>query len=200
MLTTADGKRAEGLFGQLLVIIVIDLRMAWADELDVLFAANQAVPETPLIILTGHSTVASAVEAIQQGAFAFLTQLADPAELLLVIQQAAQRSQLQREVRRLRRQLAERGALTDPPLDIQGSKARTPMPRFRAGLTLAELEREAIQQGLIQTGGSRQRTAELLGISTRTLLRKIREYRLEDPLRPNTPTPVATSPAEIGQR
>jgi two-component system nitrogen regulation response regulator GlnG len=50
------------------------------------------------------------------------------------------------------------------------------------------MEREAIQQCLIQTGGNRQRTAERLGISTRTLLRKIREYRLEDPLRPAPPT------------
>jgi two-component system response regulator AtoC len=49
--------------------------------------------------------------------------------------------------------------------------------------TLAELEREAIQQCLMQTGGNRQRTAERLGISTRTLLRKILEYKLEDPLR-----------------
>src|SRR5262249_51239473 len=36
--------------------------------------------------------------------------------------------------------------------------------------------------------GSRQRTAELLGISTRTLLRKIQEYGLEDPLRGQAPS------------
>ena len=54
---------------------------------------------------------------------------------------------------------------------------------YRPGTTLSELEREAIQQSLFQTGGNRQRTAKLLGISTRTLLRKIREYRLDDPLR-----------------
>jgi two-component system nitrogen regulation response regulator GlnG len=52
---------------------------------------------------------------------------------------------------------------------------------------LAELEREAIQDCLMQTAGNRQQTAKLLGISTRTLLRKIREYGLEDPLRPATP-------------
>jgi two-component system response regulator AtoC len=58
---------------------------------------------------------------------------------------------------------------------------------YRPGSTLADLEREAIQQCLLQTGGNRQRTAERLGISTRTLLRKIREYGLEDPLRPAPP-------------
>ena len=35
--------------------------------------------------------------------------------------------------------------------------------------------------------GNRQRAAQLLGISTRTLLRKIRKFALEDPLRPATP-------------
>jgi len=53
----------------------------------------------------------------------------------------------------------------------------------RPGITLSELEREAIQDCLLRTGGNRQRTAELLGISTRTLLRKIRTYGMEDPLR-----------------
>ena len=56
------------------------------------------------------------------------------------------------------------------------------------------MEREAIQQYLFQTGGNRQRTAELLGISTRTLLRKIREYGLDDPLRPPTPAVDYVSP------
>jgi DNA-binding NtrC family response regulator len=60
--------------------------------------------------------------------------------------------------------------------------------RPRQGTSLSDMEREAIQQCLFQTGGNRQRTADLLGISTRTLLRKIREYGLEDPLRPSTPT------------
>src|SRR5205823_202849 len=69
----------------------------------------------------------------------------------------------------------------DLPMDnLPGNQAPETAPRFRPGTTLSELEREAIQQCLIQTGGSRHRTAELLGISTRTLLRKIREFALED--------------------
>ncbi|HEY2157541.1 MAG TPA: sigma-54 dependent transcriptional regulator, partial [Isosphaeraceae bacterium] len=56
--------------------------------------------------------------------------------------------------------------------------------RFRPGVSLSELERGAIQECLNRTGGNRQQTADLLGISTRTLLRKIREYKLDDPLRP----------------
>ena len=68
------------------------------------------------------------------------------------------------------------------PTDAWGTGAQ-PRP-LRPRTSLSDLEHEAIQQCLFQTGGNRQRTADLLGISTRTLLRKIREYRLDDPLRP----------------
>ena len=71
--------------------------------------------------------------------------------------------------------------LNDLGLDECGIKVVETAPQFRPGFTLAGMEREAIQRCLIHTGGSRRRSAELLGISTRTLLRKIREYRLEDP-------------------
>lgn len=87
--------------------------------------------------------------------------------------------------------LQARGAVLLPeflPADLsaesQDGKVCRSGPRFRPGMTLADLEREAIQYYLFQTGGSRQQTAELLGISTRTLLRKLQEYKLEDPLRP----------------
>jgi DNA-binding NtrC family response regulator len=72
----------------------------------------------------------------------------------------------------------------DLPRDMVEGNGGEPVKRPRAGTTLSELEREAIQQCLSQTGGNRQQTAERLGISTRTLLRKIREYALKDPLRP----------------
>jgi two-component system response regulator AtoC len=59
--------------------------------------------------------------------------------------------------------------------------------RFPPGMLLTEMERDAIQQCLIQTKGSRRQTALLLGISTRTLSRKIQEYGLDDPLHPAAP-------------
>lgn len=65
--------------------------------------------------------------------------------------------------------------------DMRGGKAVEAAPRFCPGVTLAEVEREMIQRCLIHTGGRRRYSAELLGISTRTLLRKIREYGLQDP-------------------
>jgi DNA-binding NtrC family response regulator len=71
--------------------------------------------------------------------------------------------------------------------DAEKTQATERVPRYRPGISLSDLEREAIQQCLFETGGNRQKSAEQLGISTRTLLRKIREYRLDDPLRHSPP-------------
>ena len=47
------------------------------------------------------------------------------------------------------------------------------------GMTLAELEKEAIRRTLQQTDGHRTKSAELLGISVRTLQRKLKELDLD---------------------
>lgn len=67
------------------------------------------------------------------------------------------------------------------PEDGRDIKRQEAGPPFRPHRTLAQLELEAIQQCLIDTGGNRKETAAILGISTRTLLRKIRTYGLENP-------------------
>jgi DNA-binding NtrC family response regulator len=48
------------------------------------------------------------------------------------------------------------------------------------GMTMAEIERVAIQAALRDTGGNRRKAAELLGIGERTLYRKLREYEGEE--------------------
>jgi DNA-binding NtrC family response regulator len=47
---------------------------------------------------------------------------------------------------------------------------------FRPGMTMQDLEREAISAALKEVGGNRRRAAEQLGIGERTLYRKIKEY------------------------
>ncbi len=48
------------------------------------------------------------------------------------------------------------------------------------GMTMAEIERMAIQAALRDTGGNRRKAADLLGIGERTLYRKLREYEGEE--------------------
>jgi DNA-binding NtrC family response regulator len=50
---------------------------------------------------------------------------------------------------------------------------------FRPGMTMQDLEREAIGAALREARGNRRRAAEMLGIGERTLYRKLKEYHLE---------------------
>lgn len=72
--------------------------------------------------------------------------------------------------------LKEQIELDDLPTHIIGAKSVQAV--FKSGMTLAELEKEAIRRTLEEHGGHRARTAESLGISVRTLQRKIQEYGL----------------------
>jgi DNA-binding NtrC family response regulator len=50
---------------------------------------------------------------------------------------------------------------------------------YRSGMTMAEVEKAAIEAALREYRGNRRRAAEVLGIGERTLYRKIKAYRLE---------------------
>jgi DNA-binding NtrC family response regulator len=50
---------------------------------------------------------------------------------------------------------------------------------YRPGMTMEEMEREAIAAALAKVGGNRRKAAELLGIGERTLYRKIRKFELD---------------------
>ena len=49
---------------------------------------------------------------------------------------------------------------------------------YRPGMTMAQVEKAAIEAALKETGGNRREAAQVLGIGERTLYRKINRYRL----------------------
>ncbi|GIW96870.1 MAG: nitrogen assimilation regulatory protein [Pirellulaceae bacterium] len=59
-----------------------------------------------------------------------------------------------------------------------GTSSAEPPPLIRPGMTMEEIEKEAIRRALLQTQGKRTAAAQLLGISVRTLQRKLKEYDL----------------------
>jgi two-component system response regulator AtoC len=79
-------------------VVVTDMVMPRIGGMEVLRAINGKAPDVPVIIVTAHGTVDSAVEAIKLGAFDYITKPFDQAELQSVIakatrtHQAAQRS------------------------------------------------------------------------------------------------------------
>jgi DNA-binding NtrC family response regulator len=51
---------------------------------------------------------------------------------------------------------------------------------FRPGMTITQMEREAITAALLHSRGNRRRAAEMLGMGERTLYRKLKEYGIEE--------------------
>lgn len=70
-------------------VVITDLVMPKVGGMEVLRAINERDPDVPVIIITAHGTVDSAVEAIKLGAFDYITKPFDQAELATVIAKAA---------------------------------------------------------------------------------------------------------------
>ena len=64
------------------------------------------------------------------------------------------------------------------PAYVREPDERTDPLKSLSGLTLEEVEKALVVNTLKDVGGNRERAARLLGVSTRTLYRKIQEYGL----------------------
>jgi DNA-binding NtrC family response regulator len=90
-------------------IVLSDLVMPRMGGLDLLAALRQDDPDMTIVIMTAQGTVETAVTAIKQGAYDYLSKPVDPQRLKILLDQIGERHDTQREVRVLRRQLQERG-------------------------------------------------------------------------------------------
>jgi DNA-binding NtrC family response regulator len=85
----ADGERAlEALDAGGVDAVLTDLRMPRMNGLELLEAIRARRRRVPVILLTAHGTIGSAVEALKTGAFDYLTKPYDPEELLAVVDKA----------------------------------------------------------------------------------------------------------------
>jgi two-component system, NtrC family, response regulator AtoC len=75
---------------------------------------------------------------------------------------------------------AERLTVRDVPAAIRGAADLSKINVVRAGMTVVDAERQLIVQALKETDGNRTKAAQKIGISRRTLHRKLKEYGLED--------------------
>jgi two-component system response regulator GlrR len=89
-------------------LAIIDLQLVRQDGISLMEELHHANPEMPVIILTAHGSIGSAVEAMRRGAYTYLTKPFDARELLLQIQRALENRRLSSEVNRLKGLLAER--------------------------------------------------------------------------------------------
>lgn len=92
--------------------MIVDLRLDSDSGFDLMSAVLQRSGDLPVIILTAHGTIETAVEAMKRGAYGFLTKPFDDHELLQKLEHAVERGSLRREVAGLRRIVGAAGAQT----------------------------------------------------------------------------------------
>jgi two-component system response regulator GlrR len=83
-------------------LALVDLKIARKDGIELMETLHHIHPEMPVIILTAFGTIESAVDAMQKGAYNYLTKPFDYRQLLLLIKNGIERNRLSREVIRLK--------------------------------------------------------------------------------------------------
>ena len=98
----------ESVKTQLFDVSILDLQLDSTDGISLMEKVHQVNPDIPVIILTAYGSIESAVEAMQRGAYSYLTKPFDPRELLFQIKNAMESSRLVLEITRLKRILEEK--------------------------------------------------------------------------------------------
>ncbi len=99
----ADGRLAlESLESIAPDVILSDVRMPDINGLELLRALRKRSDDVPVVLLSAMEDIATAVEAIRDGAFDYQAKPYDPQRLLLTVQRAAEQHTLKREIEQLR--------------------------------------------------------------------------------------------------
>ncbi|MCH8123699.1 MAG: sigma-54-dependent Fis family transcriptional regulator [Bacteroidetes bacterium] len=89
-------------------VVLLDVKMPKMDGMEVLQVVSDQQWDIPIVMISGHGTIETAVEATKLGAFDFVEKPPDLNRLLLTIRNALDRGQLEAENRRMRQTIAQR--------------------------------------------------------------------------------------------
>ena len=88
--------------------ILCDIKMPKMDGLEVLEQAQEARPDVPFILISGHGNIETAVEAVKKGAFDFIAKPPDLNRLLITIRNAMNQGSLVKETKVLRSRISKK--------------------------------------------------------------------------------------------
>ncbi|HMU69060.1 MAG TPA: sigma-54 dependent transcriptional regulator [Chitinophagales bacterium] len=97
-------------------IVLCDIKMPKMDGMEVLEKAQITNPDVPFIMISGHGTLETAVEAVKKGAFDYVAKPPDLNRLLITIRNALDKSNLITETKVLKRKVSKtREIIGDSP-------------------------------------------------------------------------------------
>ncbi|MFO7873475.1 MAG: sigma-54 dependent transcriptional regulator [Bacteroidales bacterium] len=103
-----DGQEAlEKADQQKFDVVLCDVKMPGLDGLEVLDRFREIDPDATFVMISGHGTIDTAVEAIKKGAFDFISKPLDLNRLLITIRNAMDKTRLVNETRALKRKVSK---------------------------------------------------------------------------------------------
>ena len=86
-------------------LILCDIKMPKMDGLEVLEKTIDSIGDTPFVMISGHGTIETAVEALKKGAYDFIPKPLDLNRLLISVRNALDRTELVQETKKLRKKV-----------------------------------------------------------------------------------------------
>ena len=103
-----DGEEAlEKIRSQQYELVLLDVKMPKIDGMEVLETVANEMPEQAVVMISGHGTIETAVEATKLGAFDFIEKPPDLNRLLVTVRNAMDRGSLEIQNRRMRQAITE---------------------------------------------------------------------------------------------
>ncbi len=88
-------------------VVIMDIKMPKMDGMEALERVQILAPDTPVVMISGHANIDTAVEAVKKGAFDFISKPPDLNRLLITIRNAMDKSSLVTETKLLKRKVSK---------------------------------------------------------------------------------------------
>ncbi|HLB54392.1 MAG TPA: sigma-54 dependent transcriptional regulator [Gemmatimonadales bacterium] len=122
--TAASGGEGINLYSEFRPhVVLLDVKMAGLDGLDTLSRLRDLEPPATVVMISGHGTITTAVQATRRGAFDFLEKPLDTDRLLVTLRNALEHSTLTDQSRELKRVLDTRYAMVGNSAALQAVRA-----------------------------------------------------------------------------
>ncbi|MFL9484421.1 sigma-54-dependent transcriptional regulator [Chitinophagaceae bacterium LWZ2-11] len=119
----ADGEEGWKKFSETTYDVVLcDIKMPKMDGIEFLQKATEANPDVPVIMISGHGTIETAVDAVKKGAFDYISKPPDLNRLLITIRNATDKNLLVKEAKVLKRKVSKVQEIIGESASIQKIK------------------------------------------------------------------------------